>query len=254
MTPTILKYAAWLTAEAASVLIARLADQQIALHEARKAVCTPLSGRVDVGLVAPETWRATRLCRRPLSWYWMSPFAGLFLVISKTPLNDFGVPPQIVLRKSAFRSPAAPSEDEQRRMVQRPSYQKARPVAWEDLNAQDAAEQERWMRTMGIRGKRFEDLFLTHCANHANFIEPEYYVQYAGVPVPCSIAPTNQVCSACLEFFNVIGAEFSRKLVVPCPGAVIYAGLPVNRYIEVETLVEAVSNECREGEKYCPSA
>ncbi len=245
MTSTVLKYATWLTAEATLELKARLANQQITLHEARKAVCTPLSGRVDVGLVAPDAWRATSLCRRPLSWYWVSPLAGLFLIISKRPLNDLGVPPQIILRKTAFRPPALPNETEQRHMIQRPSYQNARPAVWEDLNAQDAADQERWMRTMGIRGKRFADLFVTHCANHANFIEPAYYTKHSGTTVPYSIAPTNHVCSACLEFFNVIGAEFSRKLVVPCPGAVIYAGLPVNRYIEVETLGEgeAMSNE-----------
>ncbi|MEJ2522914.1 MAG: hypothetical protein P8080_08555, partial [Gammaproteobacteria bacterium] len=51
--------------------------------------------------------------------------------------------------------------------------------------------------------------------------------------VPYSIGRTGEICSACLEFFNVIGGRFRNKLVVPCPGAVIYAGLPVNRYIEV---------------------
>lgn len=50
-----------------------------------------------------------------------------------------------------------------------------------------------------------------------------------------SIGPTRQICSACLELFNVIGDEYRRKRVVPCPGAVIYGGMAVNRYIEVET-------------------
>ncbi len=74
-------------------------------------------------------------------------------------------------------------------------------------------------------------------------------------PVPYSIGTTKQVCSACLEFFNIIGANFRKKLVVPCPGAVLYAGMSVNTYYEVKTIssdpifidlswISSISPEC----------
>ena len=234
--PPVLKYACWVDAGSIEAIKERLTAGGVAIHEARKAVCTPLARQIPIGIVIPETWRKTQLCKRPLSWYWMSPLAGRYLIVSSMALDSVGLAPQIILRQTPFRPPLLPDLDQQRRMIQRPSYLHAKPAAWDQLDDRDVADQERWMRVMGIRGKRFEELFITHCANHANFIEPEYFIETDGEAVPYSIGPTNQVCSACLELFNVIGGAFRRKLVVPCPGAVIFAGLPVNRYIEVERL------------------
>ena len=62
----------------------------------------------------------------------------------------------------------------------------------------------------------YEELFIKHCANHANFIEPEYYIKDEE-PIPYSIGKTTHICSACLEFFNIIGSKWKKKLVVPCP-------------------------------------
>jgi hypothetical protein len=50
------------------------------------------------------------------------------------------------------------------------------------------------------------------------------------------IGKTKEVCSACLEFFNIIGGNFRKKFVVPCPGAVLFAGMSVNQYYQVETI------------------
>lgn len=233
---TAYKYACWAEADAVDYLKSTMAARGVNVHEARKAVCTPLARHIDIGIVVPETWRKTKLCQRPLSWYWTSPAAGRYLIVSSRALDDLGLTPQIVLRKTSFQPPLLPDATQQRRMIERPSYTEAKPAAWDHLDAEDLANQERWMRVMGIRGKRFEDLFITHCANHSNFIEPEYFTEENGEKIPYSIGSSNRICSACLEFFNVIGSAFRRKRVVPCPGAVIYAGLPVNRYIEVETL------------------
>jgi hypothetical protein len=196
----------------------------------------PLSKASGITLVPPEAWRKTELCKRPLSWYWNSPLAGRHLLISPTDLTSLGLAPQIVLKASAFRAKRLPTEEEQRAMIQRKSYLLSKPDAWDDLSSEDPASLERWLRIMGVRGMRYEDLFLTHCANHANFLEPVFFVEEDHEEAPYSIAGTKFICSACLEFFNVIGGEFHRKLVVPCPGAVLFAGLPVNRYVEVETL------------------
>lgn len=229
------KYAYWTRRPDAQRLKKELTAQGRTVIEPRKAVCIPLSKRADVGIVPPVTWKNASLCKRPLTWYWISPLAGKYLVISTHDLAAFGCERPIVLQAATFRPPRMPDDREKQRLISRRSYLDAKPRQWDRLDEEDPGAQERWMRVMGIRGKKFADLFLTHCANHANFLEPEYFVRAGGSIVPYSIGKTQEVCSACLEFFNVIGGRFSRKLVVPCPGAVIYAGLPVNRYIEVTT-------------------
>jgi len=231
------KYAYWTDRKAVKHLAEKLAEQNIAVVEARKAVCVPLSKRIDIGVVSPDIWRKTSLCKRQLSWYWTSPHVGRYLVISSSDLAQFGFTQQIVLRNIKFRPTLLPNDLEIQALIDRPSYLNAKPDEWDNLDAENAARQEQWMKIMGIRGKSFKELFLTHCANHANFIEPQYFIENEGENIPYSIGKTSQICSACLEFFNVIGEKFHKKLVVPCPGAAIFAGLPVNRYIEVETFL-----------------
>jgi hypothetical protein len=117
--------------------------------------------------------------------------------------------------------------------MQRASYREARPEEWENIGAVDREEQARWLKVMGLQGLTFEELFVSHCANHANFIEPAYQVLEEGLPVPYSLGKTRTVCSACLEFYNIIGSVFPKKYVVPCPGAVLFAGMVPNHYYEV---------------------
>ena len=52
-------------------------------------------------------------------------------------------------------------------------------------------------------------------------------------PVPYSIDKTSHICSVCLEYFNIIGANFRKKYVVSCPGPVLCAEMGNNRYYEV---------------------
>ena len=200
-------------------------------------MCVPLARRVDMGIVPPEAWKKTELCKRPLSWYWLSRRAGQYLAVSSRDLDAYGFETEIVLRSSPFRPKSLPGDDEKKALIARRSYLKAKPDIWDDLSSEDPLAQDRWLKIMGIRGIRYDELFLTHCANHANFIEPVYFLREKNEIIPYSIGGTKYICSACLEFFNVIGEEFRRKLVVPCPGAVLFSGLPVNRYIEVETVL-----------------
>ncbi len=232
------KYTYWLKENEFLSFRDTLEKDSISMYEAGKAVCRPLAKNVRIGFVPPDAWRKTDLCKRPLSWYWISPYAGRYLVISSDDLGEYGLKLNTILRATKFRPKILPDNQEKQRMTLRESYLRTRPDEWEDLASEDPSKQERWMKVMGIRGRRYEDLFLTHCANHANFIEPVYFVEEGAEKIPYSIAKTQYICSACLEFFNVIGGEFQKKLVVPCPGAVIFAGLSVNKYIEVSTVVK----------------
>lgn len=207
-------------------------EKAVALREAKKAVCVPLARDASPGFVPPDAWGRYEICRRQMSWVARSRFAGKTLVVASQDLKEFGLVPETIIRQTDFKAPALPGEDEKQAMIARRSYQEARPPEWEDILGKDAAEAGRWLRIMGVRGIAFERLFVTHCANHANFMEPAYYVEENGEKVPYSIAKTNHVCSACMELYNVIGGKFKKKLVMPCPGSVLFAGLSVNRYLE----------------------
>jgi len=204
------------------------------MHEARKAVCVPLSRGIEIGFVPRDGWSKYALCRRQLTWFHPdSPYYGQVLVISSRRIEAIDRSPGVVIRECRFRRPEVPDRTGQLRLIDRKSYQQARPEAWEDISGEDPEVQERWLKIMGLRGVTYDELFITHCANHANFIEPVYFHREGNRTVPYSIAKTTHICSACLEFYNIIGSQFQKKLVVPCPGAVLFAGMAPNRYYEV---------------------
>ena len=141
--------------------------------------------------------------------------------------------PEIITRDSKFRPPGLPGREEQLALIRRKSYQDARPPEWENIDDDDPEFHDMWLKMVEVRGSSYEELFITHCANHANFIEPVYFIEEQDGPVPFSINRSSYICSTCLEFFNIIGHRFKKKLVVPCPGAVLFAGMAPNRYYEV---------------------
>jgi hypothetical protein len=204
------------------------------MQAAMKAICVPLGKNVDIGFVPKDGWDRYALCRRQLTWFNAeSPYYGRFLVISSNRIEEIESGPTVIIRESSLKRPPLPSRTEKLRLTERESYRRARPDAWEDIAHEDPELQARWLKIMGVRGITYKELFITHCANHANFIEPAYFVSEGDRRVPYSIAKTTHVCSACLEFFNIVGSQFNKKLVVPCPGAVLFAGMAPNRYYEV---------------------
>lgn len=153
--------------------------------------------------------------------------------MSSHKLDEYNLSPETIILDRKFRPPGLPDREEQLAMISRKSYQNAKPDKWDKIADDDPELHDKWLKIMGVRGITYEELFITHCANHANFIEPEYFVVEENGPVPFSIDRTSHICSACLEFFNIIGPGFKKKLVVPCPGAVLFAGMAPNRYYEV---------------------
>ncbi len=227
------KYVYWIPGPEVEGLRQSLGRSDLAVTEVKKAVCLPLSRRIEIGLVAPEVWDNYDLCRRQFSWYRHSPRRGQTLVVSSVLLPDVAPAPSVLIRNSSFHPPRLPDGEKQRALIQRESYQYSRPEEWETIGADAREEQRRWMKVMGLQGLTFEELFIGHCANHANFIEPAYQVPEDGHSVPYSLGKTRTVCSACLEFYNIIGSSFKKKYVVPCPGAVLFAGMVPNHYYEV---------------------
>lgn len=238
------KYTYWMNGKQIQDLRDSLNDRDIEPFEAKKAVCVPLSKRVGVGIVDPATWSGFEICRRQLSWYDVSEFRGKYLVISDRPLTDYGIDVAVetIISESKFKPEKVPGKDISAitRLAELPDFQNKCPEPFFDIDGMTPAEQDRWLKIMGVRGISYRDLFVIHCANHANFIQPEYYTETPGGIAPYSIGKTNRSCSACLQFFNIVGKAFKTKYVVPCPGAVLFAGLKVNRYYKVDSAEAAL--------------
>jgi hypothetical protein len=211
---------------------AMAAENGISMQKAKKAVCVPLSKKIDLGYVPPDAWDAYDLCKRQLSWYKTSPHFGQILVVSSRDLAPWGLLEEARISNSKFKCRKFPGPKEQLALLDRESYQTAKPDAWEQIDSHEKKRNGRWLKIMGIHRLSYEELFVTHCANHANFIEPQYFLEDEE-PIPYSLGKTTHLCSACLELFNIIGSEWKKKLVVPCPGAVLFAGMASNRYYEV---------------------
>ena len=92
----------------------------------------------------------------------------------------------------------------------------------------------RWARRLGSDVEDYDFLYHTHTANHANFIKPRFFINKGADIIPYSIDLSAQLCSCCLELFQVLGGEYQKKLVAPCPGATIFARLKPDRYLLVE--------------------
>jgi hypothetical protein len=224
----------------------KLEEQNVFPKEAKKAICLPLSPKIPYGFVAPGAWSKFDLCRRQLSWYGTSKFAGQTLLISERPLSEKGIDllPETIIEKVKFKPENLPKNDFEKlkKLSENKTFQNECPPEFFDMEAMDKGLQERWLKVMGIRGISYEQLFVEQCANHVNFIEPEYYVNTGDQITPYSIGKTNKVCSACLQFYNIIGRDFKNKYVVPCPGASLFAGMAVNKYYHVQSGSNAVLN------------
>jgi hypothetical protein len=232
------KYVYWLDESDFLFLKKDLLRKDIFMTEAKKAICVPLARNVKIGFVAPDAWNKYKLCKRQMSWYRVSPFFGQICVVSSFHLEEYGFIPEVSLTPSNFYPPALPSQDEKKRMKHLPSYDRTKPPEWENIETENPALLHKWLKIIGLRGMTYDEVFVSHCANHANFIEPVYYVTDENGIIPYSIDKTPYICSACLEFYNIIGSKFYKKMVVPCPGSVLFAGLPVNTYMEVVSIKE----------------
>ncbi len=233
------KYTYWLDEKEFNSVRETLEAEDIRLKEAKKMVCIPLSSKIKFGFVAPGAWSASELCRRQLTWYGASRFAGQTLLISQQPLWDFGIEilPETIIEKIQFKPETKPEKNREKfsRLLDNEAFRMQCPEEYMDIGNMGEGQQERWLKIMGIRGISYADLFGLQCANHANFIEPEFYLEKDNQIIPYSIGKTNKACSACLQFFNIIGRRYTDKYVVPCPGASLYAGLAVNKYYHVRS-------------------
>jgi hypothetical protein len=222
----------WLTKEQEAHLGDWLAARNIRLKSAKGIVCTPLDIINKISSVAPDVWDDT--CGRQGSWYRASEKNGLYLVVSAFELALFQDQKAARITESDFTAPRVASWKEKRRLVQEIAIRRRIPEKWRQVEGLEKRIYLRWARRLGSYVQDYDFLYLSHTANHANFITPEFFIRNGNGIIPYSIDRSAHLCSCCVELFQILGGEFDKKLVAPCPGASIFARLRPNRFLLVE--------------------
>jgi hypothetical protein len=236
------KFCYWVDFQSFKALKRGLEERGIVLPDEARIPCRVLRASNEIAFLAPPAWNG--FCRRRTSWYRKSKMAGKFLMVSNSPLD---VPDQenpIIIMGSDFIPDRLPNPGDFSEMVQSKEYQKRKPSEWDKPDPLEKDFYQRWFeRQQRKEPFDFDKILLSHSANHANFLDPKFFVKLNGTMVPYSIADSIYVCSSCLEFFDILGSQWPVKYVVPCIGAVQFAHLPMDRYFEVRTQRAGDSNK-----------
>ncbi len=224
----------WVNLKRLKAIQEHLEKKEVELLEETRIPCRVLRKSAEVGYVIPFAWEG--FCKRRTSWYLSSEKAGKFLVVSSRPLSLSGLESPILIMNSDFRPERLPTASETSELARSRSFRKVMPPSWDKPHALEKDFYQRWFERYQVNGSfNFKKILLSHSANHANFIDPEFYYDLNGSKVPYSIANSIHVCSSCLEFFNILGGQWPLKYVVPCAGAVRFAKLPKDDYFKVVT-------------------
>jgi hypothetical protein len=227
-----IKHIYWLKKDEEARLREELAGQDIEMVSVKGVVCRPLDGVDQISSVAPEIWNQT--CARQGSWYRASDKNGLYLVISSFELEGYVDKKAATITESDFDPPRLARPEEKEAMIDDLQFARQVPPEWREANDTEKRIFLRWARRLGSEAEHFEDLHMSHTANHANFIRPRFFIKDKEEMIPYSIDRTAHLCSCCLELFQVLGTQHKKKLVAPCPGATIFGRRKPNRYILVE--------------------
>lgn len=182
----------------------------------------------------PSVW--SRLCVRQGSWYRDSTKAGKTMLMSEKRLpKEMDSHLDATLDESEFQPDKLPGPAELEKVVESNAYQHGKPKAWEGIGWWDSFMFKSFFGLFGFwkRGETLKTFWLSHKANHANFVSKEYTTRINDEDVPYSLTQNNGVCSSCAEFFNVVSPD-SRKLVRSCPGSIVFGGAPRDSYMDVK--------------------
>lgn len=185
----------------------------------------------------PEIW--SRVCVRQGSWYRASKRAGQYMMMSEGKLPEqFGAYLDATLAASAFEPGALPTAEELMALVESQAYQNAKPAEWENKSFMDAIMFKLLFTLTRIwkRGDTLKKHWLTHKANHANFVARQFTTEIDGEDVAYSVSDNAGICSSCVEYFNIVDDK-SRKLVKACPGAITFGGAKRGEFLDVKPVV-----------------
>ena len=209
-----------------------LASRKIKVRTAKGIVCTPLDIINKISIVPPDVWNDT--CGRQGSWYRTSEKNGLYLIVSSFELKNYEDRKSATISESDFRPPALASLKDKSALFEDDKLRARMPEEWKHVEEVEKRIYLRWAKRLGSDIQEYDILYHSHTANHANFINPRFFIEEDDGMVPYSIDRSAHLCSCCVELFQVLGNEFNKKFVAPCPGATIFARLKPDRYLLVE--------------------
>ena len=226
------KHIYWLTKDEEIDLRAELARGNIKMKSAKSVVCTPLDKLNKISSVAPEVW--SDVCKRQGSWYRCSEKNGLYVVISSFKINGYEEKKAATITISDFIPHRLASQKDKEALANDDAFKRCQPSEWQRVDEKEKRLYLLWAKRLGSDVKDYNDLYLSHTANHSNFMKPQFFVKQEDGIIPYSIDYSSHLCSSCLELFQIIGSEFEKKFVAPCPGATFFARLKPDRYLLVE--------------------
>ena len=217
-------------------------DMGLTLSGSRMTPCETL--RVAPGRAIYATPQVfSRMCTRQGSWYRASKRNGQFLLLSPVRLGAaFDHHLDAEMNASTFQPETLPTREELHAIVDSPEYKTQRPDEWEQKTAMEAVMVKVFFMLNRFWGMRdsLEKHWLTHRANHANFLAKAVTTTIDGEDVPHSVSDNAGVCSSCVEFFNIVSPD-TRKLVRACPGAVSFGGAEPDVFVDIRPIRE-ISN------------
>lgn len=228
------KYYLWVDSQRFRRFREGLEKKRILLVEETRIPCRVLRPSLDTGVVFPSAWDGS--CKRRTSWYPHSEKTGEYLIVSSSlqSIPDSETP--TVIMDSDFSLDRLPTFEEIASLVESEEFRKRKPLEWDRPDASEKDFYQRWFERYNSNEPfEFGKILLSHSANHANFLDPRYFVITNGGKAPYSVADSLHICSSCLEFFNILGSQWPVKYVAPCIGAVLFAHLPMDQYFKVET-------------------
>ena len=226
------KYVYWFTRDEGARLQGDMKKRHIKMKVAKGIVCTPLDEINKISIIPPEVWDET--CFRQGSWYRASDKNGLYLVVSSFELGDYEDHKAATITVSEFDPPRLANMEEKKSMINDQEFMNKIPLDWGKIDETEKRIYLRWARRLGSEVRDYDFLYLSHTANHANFIKSRFFIRENQDIIPYSIDYSAHLCSCCLAPFQVLGTHYSNKLVAPCPGATIFARLKPNRYLLVK--------------------
>lgn len=226
------KFCYWIDCHDLKKIEEAIKQRDAVLEREARIPCRALRSSKEIVLLPPQAWEG--FCKRRTSWYRSSDKAGKFLLVSQVPLDHLQIDSPILIQGSTFKPERLPTYEEIFLLVQSHHYQHLKPEIWERTDEMDQEFYRRWFqRYRPSEPFDFKKIFTYHSANHANFIDPKFSIVVNGEIAPYSISNSLHVCSSCIEFFNILGEQWSVKYVVPCIGAVQFAHLPMDQYFKV---------------------
>jgi hypothetical protein len=226
------KHIYWLKPSQARQFLREMASKGTKVRSAKGVVCAPLDPLTRIASVAPEVWNDT--CSRQGSWYRTSERNGLHLIVSSFELEGLEDSKAATISESSFKPPRLATREDKKALSESPELLGRLPSEWSRVHESHKKIYLRWAERLGSNAQDFDSLYLSHTANHANFISPRFFTRDGEGIIPYSIDRSAHLCSCCVELFQVLGSYYKKKLVAPCAGAVIFARLKPDRYLLVE--------------------